>query len=86
MPNTRAINLTRNNIPVIANSGVISIEDAQALYEQNEPYFNTIYFVLDYPGPDGFVNEWTAISLEFFEDNFVWTESPRAGFRHCRRK
>ena len=85
MATARAIELNEKNLNFIANTGVISRADIQALYEAKVvPLKEPHYFVIDYTDANGEQQEWTATSFEFFNQNFRWTESPTAGFRHCR--
>ena len=89
MPQTRAIELTEENLDVIANSGVITRADVQALYESRVVYkkVNTPrVFIIDYVDAKGEICDWIAPTIEFFEENFRWTEPAKSGFRYCKLK
>lgn len=82
-----AIEFTEKNLDVIANSGVISREDVQALYERIVTLLDEQrYFVIDYTDANGNHADWVAPTHEYFNEKFIWTESPKTGFRYCRLK
>ena len=86
---TRAIELTEENIETIANSGVISLADAQALYEYYVVYMtvNTPHmFIIDYVDISGEAHDWITLPIEVFEEEYRWTQSKKSGFRYCRLK
>lgn len=84
----RAIPLTEENLDVIANSGEISREDVQALYESTveSPQGRPRYFIPEYLEVDGTPPGWFAPSVEFFDKHFAWTEPPKTGFRYATKR
>lgn len=87
MTQPRAIAFTEKNLNIIANTGVISRADVQALYETTvSPLNEERYFIIDYTDANGNNYEWCAPTVEFFEEKLKFTEPPTSGFRYCKLK
>ena len=79
MTQSRAIEFTENNLDTIANTGVITRADAQALYESTVTLLTEErYFIIDYTDANGNVHDFDKTTelnihsfltlLEFKED------------------